>query len=207
MHPSMSIDPRLFAPAAARNREPILAALRVHLPPSGTVLEVASGSGEHIVYLAEALPNLVWQPTDLAAERRASIDAWVHSAGLANVLPALPLDAAAAEWAVTSADVVLCINMIHIAPAAATAGLLIGAASVLPPDGLLALYGPFRRAGQPLEPSNAAFDADLRSRNPDWGLRVLEEVVDLAERAGFAAPRVEAMPANNLMVFFRQASR
>ena len=122
MHPSMSIDPRLFAPAAARNREPILAALRVHLPPSGTVLEVASGSGEHIVYLAEALPNLVWQPTDLAAERRASIDAWVHSAGLANVLPALPLDAAAAEWAVTSADVVLCINMIHIAPAAATAG-------------------------------------------------------------------------------------
>jgi cyclopropane fatty-acyl-phospholipid synthase-like methyltransferase len=207
MHPSMSIDPRLFAPAAARNREPILAALRVHLPPSGTVLEVASGSGEHIVYLAEALPNLMWQPTDLAPERRASIDAWAHAAGLTNVLPALPLDAAAAEWAVTSADVVLCINMIHIAPSAATAGLLTGAASVLPPDGLLALYGPFRRAGQTLEPSNAAFDADLRSRNPDWGLRVLEEVAESAARAGFAAPVVQAMPANNLMVFFRHASR
>ncbi len=166
------------------------------------MLEVASGTGEHVAHFASALPGLDWQPTDLDAERRASIDAWVD--GLANVRPALPLDAMAPTWPVARADAVLCINMIHIAPAAATDGLIDGAASVLGPGGVLILYGPFRRAGLALEASNAAFDADLRARNPAWGLRVLEEVAGLAAKAGFGPPEVEAMPANNLLVVFKR---
>ena len=197
----MSNDARLFAPSASRNRIPILQALRPHLPESGTVLEVASGTGEHVACFAAALPGLRWQPTDLAIERRASIDAW--ASGLANVLPAMPLDAADLDWPLGAVDVVLCVNMIHIAPWRATEGLVAGAARVLPRGGLLALYGPFRRAGRLMEPGNAAFDADLRRRDPDWGLRLLEDVAALAATAGFGPPAVEAMPANNLLVLFR----
>ena len=195
-------DARLSAPAAGRNRDPILQSLERHWPASGLVLEVASGTGEHVAHFAAALPGLDWQPTDLDAERRASIDAWAD--GMANVRPALALDALSAVWPVSRAAVVLCINMIHIAPAAATPGLLRGAASVLGPGGLLILYGPFRRAGQAMEPSNAAFDADLRARNPEWGLRVFEEVASLASTAGFGAPDVQAMPANNTLVVFKR---
>ena len=200
-------DARLSAPSAARNRAPILQALRPHLPATGLVLEVASGTGEHVAHFAAALPGVQWQPTDLAVERRASIDAW--SAGLPNVRRALPLDATAPDWPLRRVDAVLCINMIHIAPWAASEGLVAGAARVLPPGGLLALYGPFRRAGQAMEPGNAAFDADLRRRDPAWGLRLVEEVAALAEAAGLGPPVVEAMPANNLMLLFRrdQASR
>ena len=200
--PDVSQDPRLTAPSASRNRDPILAALSRHLPPAGLVLEVASGTGEHVAHFAAALPGLVWQPTDPDPERRASIDAWAD--GLPNVRPALTLDATMVPWPVREAAVVLCINMIHIAPEAATNGLLAGAASVLAPGGLLVLYGPFRRAGRPMEPGNAAFDVDLRGRNPDWGLRVLEDVAALAVDAGFGAPVIEEMPADNLLVVVRR---
>lgn len=201
----MTEDPRLYAPSALRNRDPILHALRPHLPPSGLVLEVASGTGEHVAHLAAALPALTWQPTDPDAEHRASIDAW--TAGLPTVRPALALDAAAADWPVTRADVVLCINMTHIAPWPATQGLVAGAARVLSPGGKLALYGPFREAGQALGPGNVAFDADLRARDPAWGLRLLADVAALA--TGFTAPQVVVMPADNRLVLFQrlQASR
>jgi SAM-dependent methyltransferase len=197
----MSDSIRLTAPSALRNRGPILAGLSPHLPGAGLVLEVASGSGEHVVHFAAALQGLEWQPTDLAEDRRASIDSWV--AGLPNVRPAVPLDATAPTWPIDAADAVVCINMIHIAPPAATNGLIEGAARILPPGGVLALYGPFRRAGQVMEPGNAAFDADLRSRNPAWGLRVLDDVAALAAQAGFGPPVITAMPSDNLLVVFR----
>ncbi len=202
----MSDDPRLFAPSVARNRDPLLQALLPYLPPRGAVLEVASGTGEHVAHFAAALPNLHWQPSDPDAARRASVDAW--TAGLPNVAPALALDAASPEWPMRHADAVLCINMIHIAPWRAAEGLVAGAARVLVPNCLLALYGPYRCAGRALEPGNAAFDADLRRRDPEWGLRLLEDVAALAASAGLEPPVVEAMPANNLLVLFRrQASR
>jgi SAM-dependent methyltransferase len=191
----------LFSPAALRNRGALLGVLLRYLPPAGLVLEIASGSGEHVAHFAAALPELRWQPTDPMAEHRASIDAW--AADLANVLPALPLDAAAAPWPIAHADAVLCINMIHIAPWEAAEGLFAGASRVLPPGGLLALYGPYRRAGRPMEPGNAAFDADLRSRNPAWGLREVEAVAELAGRSGFATPEIVVMPVDNLMLLFR----
>ncbi|MCW3473808.1 class I SAM-dependent methyltransferase [Limobrevibacterium gyesilva] len=197
-------DPRIRAPAAARNRDAILEVLRRLLPPSGLVLEVASGSGEHVAHFARQLPDLTFHPSDPDPDRRASIDAWVADAGVANVRPAVALDAAAGSWPVTAADAVLCINMIHIAPWAAAVGLVQGAARVLGRGGLLALYGPFRRHGRHTAPSNAAFDADLRARNPAWGVRDLEAVAGLTADAGFTPAAIEAMPANNLCVAFRK---
>lgn len=199
-------DARFHAPATLRNRDPILAVLARHLPAASgpPVLEVASGSGEHAVHFAAALPGLVFQPSDPDPGARASIDAWVRGARLPNLRPALALDAAAAEpWPVAEAAAVLCINMVHIAPWEATEGLLRGAARILPPGGLLYLYGPFRQGGHHTAPSNAAFDADLRARDPLWGLRDLEAVAAEATRRGFGPPLVEAMPANNLSVLFR----
>ncbi|WP_237216489.1 DUF938 domain-containing protein [Falsiroseomonas oryziterrae] len=195
-------DARLVAPAVARNREPLLAVLRGVLPASGRVLEVASGSGEHCAYFAAALPGLTWQPSDPSEEGRASCDAWCK--GLANVRPALALDASADPWPVTSAAAVLCINMAHIAPWAATFGLLRGAARLLAPGAPLVLYGPWIRAGVETAPSNLEFDASLRARNPDWGLRRLEDLV-AAAGADFAAPQVIEMPANNITVVLRRA--
>lgn len=192
------------APAAARNRQPILEVLRTRLPASGLVLEIASGSGEHAVHFAAALPGLVFQPSDPDAGARASIDAWAEDSGLSNLRPALALDAAAADWPVTAADAVLCCNMIHISPWTSAVGLVRGAARILRPGGLLYLYGPYRRDGRHTAPSNEAFDADLRRRNPAWGVRDLEAVAVLAAEGGFAAPEVLEMPANNLSVVFRR---
>jgi hypothetical protein len=201
----MTEDARLFAPSAARNREPIWSVLRPHLPPRGLVLEVASGSGEHTVHFARAAgPQIIFQPSDPDAAARDSIDAWVAASGLANIRPALALDAAADVWPLKSANVVVCINMIHISQWASTVGLVRGAACVLPPGGLLFLYGPYRRGGRHTAPSNEAFDRDLRARNAQWGVRDLEAVADLAAAAGFAPPLVELMPANNLSVLFRR---
>jgi SAM-dependent methyltransferase len=199
-------DARQFAPAAARNRDPIWAVLHPHLPAKGLVLEIASGSGEHAVHFARAAgPEITFQPSDPDPASRASIDAWVAASGLANIRPGLALDATAPAWPLDHADVVLCCNMIHIAPWAAAVGLLKGAARVLTSGGLLFLYGPFKRGGRHTAPSNEAFDRDfLRARNPAWGVRDLEAVSDLAEAAGFAPPRVEEMPANNLSVLFRR---
>ena len=202
----MDDDGRRHAPATLRNRDPILAALRRHLPARGVVLEVASGTGEHAVHFAAALPGLVFQPSDPDPGARASMDAWARDAGLPNLRAALALDVAEPGWeeAAGGADAVLCVNMVHIAPWAATRGLLRGAARVLPAGGALCLYGPFRRDGRHTAPSNAAFDEQLRVSNPAWGVRDLEAVADEAVARGFGAPIVERMPANNLFVAFQR---
>ena len=184
---------RMTAPAAARNRDAILAVLRSHLPVTGRLLEIASGTGEHAAYFAAALPAWQVQPSDPDGERRASIDAWC--VGLPNVTPALPLDATAAAWPIIQADAVLCCNMIHIAPWEATLGLLRNAAGL---GAMLILYGPYLQDGVATAPSNLAFDADLRSRDPRWGLRRLEDVVAAAD--GYAVASVENMPAHNLCI-------
>jgi SAM-dependent methyltransferase len=195
---------RRQAPAATRNRDPILDVLRPHLPVRGLVLEVASGSGEHTAHFAEALPHLAFQPSDPDPAARASIDAWAD--GLANVRPALTLDAAAETWPIERADAVVCINMTHIAPWAATVGLIRGAARLLPVNGALFLYGPYFRQGVATTPGNLAFDRHLRARNPAWGLRDLDAVASLAAQHGFAAPQIVEMPANNLSLVFRATS-
>ena len=197
-------DMRHFAPATRRNREPILDVLRGALPASGLVLELAAGSGEHAVHFARALPALTFQPTDPAAAALASIAAWTAAEGLTNIRPPLALDAAAWPWPLTAADAIICINMIHISPWRATEGLMRGAAALLPPGAPLFLYGPYRRAGVETATSNEDFDRDLRSRNPEWGLRDLADVVALARSRGFSDPVVTEMPANNLGVVFRK---
>jgi SAM-dependent methyltransferase len=200
-------DEALFAPAAARNGSAILDVLRSILPPVGDVLEVASGTGEHAVRFAAALPALHWQPTDPDRRALGSITAHARAAALPNLLAPLELDVRAQVWPVTRADAILCINMIHIAPWAATEGLLAGAGRLLPEGGPLFLYGPFRIGGGHTAESNARFDADLRFRDPDWGLRDLEAV--LAEAAGHGLHLAEriAMPANNLSVVLRKDGR
>ncbi len=195
-------DARRHAPATVRNREPLLDVLRGVLPAEGLVLEIASGSGEHAVHFAAALPGLTWQPTDPDEGARASIDAWAREGGLKNIRPALALDAVAWPWPIDAADAILCVNMIHIAPWSATLGLLRGARELLSPGAPLILYGPFLRASVQTAQSNLDFDADLRRRNPDWGIRSLEEVAMAAE--GFSLERVVEMPANNLTVIFRR---
>jgi len=197
-------DPRRYAPATSRNRDAILAVLERQLPARGLVLELASGSGEHAVHFAARLPDLDFQPSDPDAASRASIDAWRQSAGLANLRPALAIDAASAHWPIEAADAVLCINMIHIAPWSAARGLIAGAARILSKGGLLYLYGPFSRDGRHTAPSNEAFDRDLRARDPAWGVRAIEAVAALAAAAGFSAPLVEEMPANNLSLSVRR---
>jgi cyclopropane fatty-acyl-phospholipid synthase-like methyltransferase len=198
------LDNALTAPAVARNRDPILAVLRDVLPTAGTVLEIASGTGEHAVHFAAALPHLTWQPTDPDRQSRRSIAAHAAQAGLANLLSPLELDASAPIWPVTRADAVLSINMIHIAPWHAAQGLMAGAARVLPAGAPLCLYGPFRERGQHTAPSNAAFDESLKARDPQWGVRDLDEVTALAGEHGFSLRRAVAMPANNLSVIFRR---
>jgi SAM-dependent methyltransferase len=198
-------DPRLHAPSVERNRDPILAVLRQHLDGVRAVLEIASGSGGHVVHFARALPDIVFRPSDPDAAARASIDAWVADAGIENVRPALALDVTASPWPAIAVQAVICINMIHISPWAATLGLMRGAARVLRPGGVLFLYGPYRRGGAHTADSNAAFDRSLRERNPAWGIRDLEAVADAAKAEGFGAPTIETMPANNLSVILRQS--
>jgi SAM-dependent methyltransferase len=199
-------DARRYAPAVARNREPILAVLQRFLPRRGLVLEVASGSGEHAAFLAAALPDLVWQPSDPDPGARDSIAAFAAASGRANLLPPLVLDAAAASWPATTAAAIVCINMIHIAPWDACEGLMAGAGRILGTGGVLYLYGTFREAGRHTAPSNAAFDADLRARDPRWGVRDLGEVAALAATHGFVHLETVAMPANNRSVVFRKAA-
>ena len=197
-------DPRVFAPAVARNREPILAVLRRVLPASGLVLEIASGSGEHARFFAAALTHLTWQPSDLDRRARASIAAFRDVGAPPNLLPPIALDASAAAWPVAGAAAVVCINMIHIAPWSASEGLMAGAARVLPSGGVLYLYGPYKEDGRHTAPSNEEFDADLRARDPRWGVRDLGEVIALARRHGLAHRETAVMPANNRSVVFRR---
>ncbi|MEA3016744.1 MAG: hypothetical protein QOI38_1466 [Sphingomonadales bacterium] len=193
------------APAAGRNREPIAAVLRDVLPASGTVLEVASGTGEHAAYFARLFPHLDWQPSDAEPDAIASIEAWAADSGASNLLPPILLDAASDQWPLDAADAVLCVNMIHISPWAATVGLMRGAGRLLPAGAPLVLYGPYRRGEVPTVPSNAAFDADLKRRNPEWGLRALEEVSAEAGANGLKLEQVVEMPANNLTVVYRKS--
>lgn len=197
----------LTSPATVRNRDPILAVLREALAPEASVLEVASGAGEHAVWMARGLPGVTWRPSDPDPRARASIAAWRDAEALPNLEPPLALDAGdPATWPAGPFDAVVCINMVHISPWAATAGLISGAGRVLRPGGVLFLYGPYVEDGVETAPSNLAFDADLRRRNPDWGLRRLQDVEALALTQGFALVRRVGMPANNLsLVFERRA--
>ena len=197
-------DRRLEYPATLRNRDVILDVLRGVLPASGLVLEIASGSGEHVVHFARAFPDLTFQPSDPEDAALQSITAWAQDSGLANVRPPVVLDASSDRWPVTKANAILCIHMIHISPWQATQGLIRGAAKLLPSGAPLYLYGPYRRADVVTAPSNEAFDASLKSRNPEWGLRDLETVAELARTEGFSAPAITEMPANNLSVVFRR---
>lgn len=193
----------LTATAAERNKGPILDVLARALPQRGLVCEIASGTGQHVVHFARALPRLVWQPSDPDSAMRASISAWTAQTGLANVLPPLDFDVRA-EWPIARADALVCINMVHISPWTATVALMAGAGRVLGQGGVLYLYGPYRQAGRPTAPSNEAFDAMLRAQNPDWGLRDLEAVESLAAAVGLRLDTVTAMPANNLSAIFRK---
>ncbi len=196
-------DARRYAPSAARNRDPIREILVPKLPRQGLVLEIASGSGEHTMHLASgSSATLTFQPSDPEAENRLSIDAWRAICGLTNIRPAIALNAAAATWPITHADVVVCINMMHIAPWQAAEGLIRGAARTLNPGGFLYLYGPYRRDSQHTSPGNVAFDESLRAENPEWGIRDLEAVTALAVAVGLSLPEIIPMPANNLSLFF-----
>jgi SAM-dependent methyltransferase len=201
----MAADPRRYAPAALRNRDPILALLRRVLPASGLVLEIASGTGEHAAYFARALPDLDWQPSDCDPDMFSSIVAHAVDNGSENLLPPLPLEAAACDWPVAHVDAIICINMIHIAPWRACEGLLRGAGRALPSGGVLYLYGPYRIDGRHTADSNAAFDDWLRAQNPAWGVRDLAEVAALASQHSLAVAETVAMPANNLSVVLRKA--
>jgi SAM-dependent methyltransferase len=192
--------PRRHSPAAERNRGPILAELLRVLPAQGVALEIASGTGQHAAHFASALPAWRWQPTDLEPRNLASIGDWCR--GIANVLPPLPLDVCTTTWhgAPAQADAIFCANLLHIAPWATCPALMQGAARHLAPQGLLLLYGPYRVDGEATAESNLAFDADLRSRDPAWGLRRLAEVEAEARAAGLALRERVAMPANNLLL-------
>lgn len=198
-------DQRLYSPSAARNAEPILNVFKRLL--HGRVLEIGCGTGEHAVYFAEAMPGLSWLPTDPDAASRASTASWIKFKALTNVLSPLNVDASAATWDVETLapfDAVVSINMVHIAPWAATLGLLSGAGRVLSGGGLLCLYGPFLHHGVHNAPSNAAFDESLKERNPSWGLRDIAELEDLAGASGLELSEIIEMPTNNrLLVFHR----
>lgn len=195
----------LASPAVARNTGPILEVLKAHMPGRGRVLEIAAGSGEHATAFAGALPQLDWTPSDPSAEARASIAAWAGRAGLPNLRPPLALDVLQpATWPDGPVQAVVCINMIHISPWAATAGLMALAGDRLAVGGLLVLYGPYREAEVPLAASNAAFDESLKARDPGWGLRDRDAVAAAAKAEGVALTRRIEMPANNLMLLFRR---
>lgn len=197
-------DGKWSIPAAERNKDPILAVLARILPRRGLVLEIASGTGQHVVHFAEALPGLTWQPSDPDADLRRSIAVRVQEAGLANVKPPIDLDVTRLPWPVPSADAVLAINMIHVAPWPATLALFEGTKALLAPEGVLFLYGPYRRFGGHTSEGNAKFDLDLRAQDPDWGLRDLEAVAGVAADAGFVLAETVDMPANNFSLVFRR---
>ena len=186
------------APAAARNREPIREVLARVLPASGLVLEIASGSGEHALWFAAALPGITWQPSDADPGARASISAYRDDSGTPNLRPPLALDAASPAWPIEQADAIVCINMIHISPWEATLGLFAGAARLRVPT--VVTYGPYLVDGE-TAPSNRAFDQSLRSRDPRWGVRELRDIEHAAR--GFTLAEVVQMPANNLAIVFR----
>lgn len=195
---------RRSAPAALRNREPIADVLEEWLPAAGLALEIASGSGEHVIYFAERFPALEWQPSDIHPDALTSIAGWRDISRLPNIRPPLVLDAASADWPIDRADAVLSINMVHISPWPSALGLLDGAARLLRTGAPLILYGPWLRNDIPTAPSNLDFDADLKRRNPEWGLRRVESFATEAEQRGFRPEETRLMPANNMMLLLRR---
>ena len=192
----------LTSAAAERNKDPILTVLESVLPASGSVLEIASGTGQHVCFFAAQLPHIRWQPTEPDAPHREAIEARVREAGLTNVEPPIALDVHEPRWPVApSYDAIICINMVHIAPWSATNALCIGAARHLPTGGKLVLYGPYLEQGSAAA-SNLDFDATLKRRNQQWGLRELEDVTRTAALHGLQRQQVVRMPANNLTVIF-----
>lgn len=196
----------LVSPAAARNAEAILSVLRAHLPKKGHVLEIASGSGQHAVAFARSLPEVTWTPSDPSADARESIMAWRRESGLPNLTDPQAIDATVSTtWLTETVQAIVCINMIHISPWSAAEGLMTLAGRALTrPGGLLFLYGPYLEADQPLAPSNAAFDADLKARDPSWGLRDRDAVAAEALKHGLHLTLRKSMPANNIALLFRR---
>jgi hypothetical protein len=208
-------DARQYAPATERNRDPILEVLLEVLPPTGTVLEISSGTGEHAAYFAPRLQPRRWIPSDLSATARDSIEAWRLVVNVDNLYPPIALDASQDHWAVEDMEFVedmeleppigaiVNINMIHIAPWSACLGLMAGAKRILPKGGILYLYGPFKQKGLHTAPSNMAFDQTLQMRDREWGVRDLEAVIAAAEAEGLTFVQTYSMPANNLSVVFK----
>ncbi|MEM8935126.1 MAG: DUF938 domain-containing protein [Pseudomonadota bacterium] len=200
---------RLFSPSVARNREPILSVVEQIIPRTGRFLEIASGTGEHIAHFAKTFPHIEWVASDTDERAQRSIDAWRRSSGLSNLSGPLVIDARKPQWDIENAppfDGIVCINMIHIAPFSAVEGLFAGAKRVLASKGVLFLYGPFSRSGAHTAPSNAQFDASLKSRDPQWGVRDLDlEIAPLAQSYGLDLETITTMPANNLSVVFRKS--
>ena len=200
------MDAKRYAVATQRNREPILKVLQKVLPSQGNILEIASGTGEHAVFFASQFQDCQWYPSDRDPQLRASIEAWSEECPTDNLHPPLDIDASSNHWEIEAAgipiDAIVNINMIHIAPFAAGEGLMAGAGRILPQDGILYLYGPYKREGKHTSASNEAFDSSLRDRDPQWGVRQLEDVIAVAQRANLALQEVTAMPANNLSVIF-----
>ncbi|PHZ85688.1 DUF938 domain-containing protein [Paremcibacter congregatus] len=198
------------APATARNQAPILDVLKECLPDHGTILEIASGTGQHAPYFIAQLPGHYWQPSDPDKDNRNSISAWWWEKQFKNILPPLNISTDDDPWSVESQDLplaitaIVCINMVHISPWTSTIGLFKGAARILPPKGILYLYGPYKIDGVHTAPSNELFDISLRDRNPEWGIRDLTEVQKLARDHGFSCVKTVDMPANNLSVIFKK---
>ena len=199
------------SPAAERNRQPILDALRQRLPAQGEALEIASGSGQHVAWFAAALPGWIWQTSDVQADAFGSIEWWCAEAGVKNVVPPVVLDVLAPQWPVDRAefsvrfDLIYCANMLHIAPWSTCAGLMRGAARYLTPDGMLITYGPYLERGVPTAQGNADFDLSLRESNSDWGIRSLDAVTQQAELAGLRLQARVPMPSNKLLLVFKRA--
>ena len=202
--PGSSMPDRRHAPATLRNRGPILEVLQRVLPRTGVLLEVASGSGEHVVHFAGALPDWIFQPSDVDPGALASITAWIRETGISNVRPPLLLDVTDATWPVESVQAIFSANLVHIAPPEAARGLMAGASRHLGAGGILVIYGPFRIGGAHTAPSNEAFDADLRARDPRWGVRDLEWLEELSAGNGLVLEERVAMPANNQTLIFRR---
>ena len=203
-HGEKTTEGKWTTPSAERNKGPILEVLARVLPRRGLVLEIASGTGQHVVHFANALPDLTWQPSDPDQELRHSIALRVTEEHRDNIERPIDLDVTRLPWPLQTADALVAINMIHVAPWSATLALFEGAKALLTPGQVLFLYGPYRRDGRHTSPGNAQFDLDLRARNPEWGLRDLEAVSDVAAAAGFDLAEIVGMPANNFSLVFKR---
>ena len=193
-----------FSPAAERNQQPILDVLRPLCPKKGIVLEIASGTGQHASYFARQLPELTFLPTEVSPARLDTLNLRLVAEGSPNLLSPQILDVTQADWPLAQADIIVCVNMVHISPWAATLGLFAGAAKILAPEGFLLTYGPYRFSGVPLAPSNEAFDVGLRAQNPEWGIRSIVDLEAAAAAHNLVLAEVYPMPANNHTLIFRR---